>query len=83
MCFHQQDLGYKGFIANIIICEKSILTCDGIPSTTYSLVCKNRQIKHGGAIEAKLHIYFFVPRRTFSRKKFGASKNSGTVGGQT
>lgn len=31
MCFHQQDLGYKGFIANIIICEKSILTCDGIP----------------------------------------------------
>ena len=26
---------------------------------------------------------FFVPRRTFSRKKFGASKNSGTAGGQT
>lgn len=22
MCSHQQDLGYKGFIANIIICEK-------------------------------------------------------------
>lgn len=23
MCSHQQDLGYKGFIANIIICEKA------------------------------------------------------------
>ena len=66
------------------------MPCDGIPSTPYSLMCKNSQIEHGGAINrcalAAMRgrtFTFFVPRRTFSRKKFGASKISGTAGGQT
>ncbi len=32
MCSHQQDLGYKGFIANIIICEKTFCPVTVFPA---------------------------------------------------
>jgi len=45
MCSHQQDLGYKGFIANIIICEKSFCPVMVFPAELledYSHLCPRR-----------------------------------------
>ena len=64
MCSHQQDLGYKGFIANIIICEKSFCPVMVFPAPPYSLVCKNSQIKYGRAIKLNLSLPVLARRHS-------------------
>ena len=56
MCSHQQDLGYKGFIANIIICEKTFCPVMVFPAPPIVWYVKNSQIKHGRAINLNLHV---------------------------
>ena len=58
MCFHQQDLGYKGFIANIIICEKVFCPVMVFPAPPI-VWCVKTARSHTGEqlIEAKLHIF--------------------------
>ena len=72
MCSHKQDLGYKGFIANIIICEKAFCPVMVFPAELledYSHLCPRRSdarllLLTPGAVlqQCKAHLSYFVPR---------------------
>ena len=68
MCSHQQDLGYKGFIANKIICEKAFCPVMVFPAPPIVWCVKTARSNTGEQligihrtefrlIEAKLHIF--------------------------
>ena len=77
MCFHQQDLGYNGFIANIIICEKVFCPVMVFPAPPIVWCVKTARSNTGEQLKQSYTFTFLSPEGLFHEKSLGPQKIRG------